>query len=121
MENDISHVAQSTIQLLCAAVFPTSERLRLASRPLDEALQARVQRYIDEHWAEIDLAPFQICRDVGLSRSKLYQLFEHNGGACAKSSVNACSTPTVYCPIFPLLNEWQLQTLARQHGIRKDR
>jgi hypothetical protein len=21
----------------------------------------------------------------------------------------------------PLLNEWQLQTLARQHGIRKDR
>ena len=22
---------------------------------------------------------------------------------------------------FPLLNEWQLQTLARQHGIRKDR
>jgi hypothetical protein len=22
---------------------------------------------------------------------------------------------------FPLLREWQLQTLARQHGIRKDR
>jgi ParB family transcriptional regulator, chromosome partitioning protein len=22
---------------------------------------------------------------------------------------------------FPLLNEWQMQTLARQHGIRKDR
>jgi hypothetical protein len=22
---------------------------------------------------------------------------------------------------FPLLSEWQLQTLARQHGIRKDR
>jgi AraC-like DNA-binding protein len=80
MENDVSHVAQSTIQLLCAAVSPTSDRLRLASRPLDEALQARVQRYIDEHWAEIDLTPFQICRDVGLSRSKLYQLFEHNGG-----------------------------------------
>ncbi|WP_433975465.1 hypothetical protein [Tunturiibacter lichenicola] len=30
----------------------------------------------------------------------------------------------VICPdtdAFPLLNEWQLQTLARQHGIRKDR
>jgi ParB family chromosome partitioning protein len=27
----------------------------------------------------------------------------------------------VLMQLFPFLNEWQLQTLARQHGIRKDR
>lgn len=80
VENDVPNVVQSAIQLLCAAVSPTSDRLREAGSPLNEALQTRVLHYIDEHWAELDLTPVKICRDVGLSRSKLYQLFEHNGG-----------------------------------------
>jgi AraC-like DNA-binding protein len=37
-------------------------------------------RYIDTHLLNVDLTPDRICRDVGLSRAKLYQLFEGNGG-----------------------------------------
>lgn len=79
-EADVPNVVQSTIQLLCAAVTPTPDRLLEASMPFNDALKARVQRYIDGHWAEMDLTPAKICREVGLSRSKLYQLFERNGG-----------------------------------------
>lgn len=79
-ETDVPHIVQSTVQLMSAAVAPTPDRLLEASMPLREALKVRVQRYIDEHWTEMDLTPASICREVGLSRSKLYQLFEHSGG-----------------------------------------
>jgi AraC-like DNA-binding protein len=79
-EADVPHVVQSTIQLFSAAVAPTPDRLHEASAPIDEALTARVQRYIDEHWTEKDLTPARVCKDIGVSRSKLYQLFERSGG-----------------------------------------
>ncbi|MGS0897078.1 helix-turn-helix domain-containing protein [Burkholderia stagnalis] len=79
-EQDVPHVVQSTLQLATAAVSPTAETLREADSPIRNALLGRIQRYIDEHLLEPDLTPDRICRDVGLSRAKLYQLFDGLGG-----------------------------------------
>lgn len=79
-EQEIPYVVQSTLQLLTAAVSSTSEAMQEAARPIRELLLGRVLRYFDAHLLEADLTPEKVCRDIGVSRAKLYQLFEANGG-----------------------------------------
>jgi AraC-like DNA-binding protein len=79
-ERDVPYVVESTLQLLTAAVMPTANTVRQASAPIRDALVNRVLRYIDMNLLEADLTPDRICRDIGLSRAKLYQLFEGSGG-----------------------------------------
>ncbi|MEV8472727.1 AraC family transcriptional regulator [Ralstonia sp. UNC404CL21Col] len=79
-EQDVASVVQSTLLLMAAAVSPTVEAVRAAHTPISTALIERIRQYIDAHLLEPDLTPERICRDVGLSRAKLYQLFEEDGG-----------------------------------------
>ena len=79
-EQDIPYVVQSTLQLLTAAVSSTSDAMQDAAGTVRELLVRRILRYLDAHLLETDLTPDRICRDVGVSRAKLYQLFEGNGG-----------------------------------------
>ncbi|WP_160257524.1 MULTISPECIES: helix-turn-helix transcriptional regulator [Burkholderia] len=78
--DDIPHVVQATTHLLMAGITPSQDNLRQADVPIRELLLARVGRYIDDHMLDGDLDIARICRDVGLSRAKLYQLFESTGG-----------------------------------------
>lgn len=77
---EIPYVVQSTLQLLTAAVSSASEAMQEAAGPLRELLLGRILRYLDAHLLEPDLTPDRICHDVGVSRAKLYHLFEGNGG-----------------------------------------
>lgn len=79
-QQDVPHVVQSMLLLMAAAVSPTPETLREASNPIRGVLLERIHRYIDAHLLEPDLTPEKICRDIGLSRARLYQLFEADGG-----------------------------------------
>jgi len=77
---DVPHVVQATLLLLSAAVSPTADALHAAGGVIHHALRERIQRYIDTHLLEPDLTPDRICRAIGLSRAKLYQLFDGEGG-----------------------------------------
>ncbi len=79
-EQEIPYVVQSTLQLLTAVVSSASDAMQEAAGPMREILLGRVLRYLDAHLLEADLTPDRICRDVGVSRAKLYKLFEGNGG-----------------------------------------
>lgn len=77
---DVPGVVQSTLLLMAAAVSPTVEAIHEASSPIRRGLLERIRHHIDAHLLEPDLTPERICRDVGVSRAKLYQLFEEDGG-----------------------------------------
>ncbi|MBB4569361.1 helix-turn-helix domain-containing protein [Rhizobium leucaenae] len=79
-QHEIPFVVQSTMQLVTAAVSSTSDVLHEAGNATRDLLLGRIRRYIDGHLLEADLTPDRICRDVGVSRAKLYQLFESDGG-----------------------------------------
>lgn len=78
--HEIPSIVQSMLLLLAAAVAPTAQALHDARGPIDGALAERVRRYIDVHLLEPDLDPDRICRDIGVSRARLYQLFKEDGG-----------------------------------------
>jgi hypothetical protein len=44
------------------------------------ALMERARRYIRQHMASPDLTPESLCQELGISRTRLYQLFEPSGG-----------------------------------------
>jgi AraC-like DNA-binding protein len=79
-QQEVPSIVQSTLLLMTAAVSPTAEAMREAGAPIRGALLDRIRQYIDMHLLERDLTPERICRDIGLSRAKLYQLFEEEGG-----------------------------------------
>lgn len=79
-QQDVPHIVQSMLLLMAAAVSPTEDSVREADTPIRGALLERIHRYIDAHLLELDLTPEQICRDIGLSRARLYELFEAEGG-----------------------------------------
>jgi AraC-like DNA-binding protein len=79
-KQDVPHVVQATLQLVTAVVSPTADAVREADSPIRNALLGSVRRYIDDHLLDPDLTPDRICRSIGISRAKLYQLFEGSGG-----------------------------------------
>jgi len=82
-DGEVASVAQATRQLLAAAVAPTPDAIRHARKPIRGAFTERVRRYVDAHLLDPDLTPDRICRDAGVSRAKLYQLFDDQGGIMA--------------------------------------
>jgi AraC-like DNA-binding protein len=78
--SELPLVVEATTRILTASVQPHADVLQQAEPDIRNLLRRRVQRYIDAHLLHPGLTPDQICKDVGVSRSKLYQLFEATGG-----------------------------------------
>ncbi|MGS0891297.1 helix-turn-helix domain-containing protein [Burkholderia stagnalis] len=76
----IPYLVDATTQLLMASLHAMPDRLPETNGVTEALLARRVRRYIDAHLLAADLAPDRICKDVGLSRAKLYQLFANTGG-----------------------------------------
>lgn len=74
-------VEAATLSLACAAMAD-SELLPDAdsNSPMAEMLTYQIKRYIRENLGACDLAPAQIARHFGISRTSLYTLLEPLGG-----------------------------------------
>lgn len=78
--NELPYAIQATHNILQACLVPSSDAARQAQTELDALVVNRIRAYIDEHWMSPDLCPEQICKAMGISRSKLFRLFEPYGG-----------------------------------------
>lgn len=73
-------VVDATRSLLAACMAPSMERLASARNPIDMTLLERARVLIGRRLLDRDLSPESICRDLRVSRSRLYRLFEPTGG-----------------------------------------
>jgi AraC-like DNA-binding protein len=73
-------IADAIELLLGAALLPTRDRLVEAARPVNDLLRRRATRYMARNLLSPSLTPDRIATETGVSRRKLYQLFEANGG-----------------------------------------
>lgn len=77
---DAQAVAEPTMQLVAACTRPALEARDAIAAGLTSHLLARLRRTIDEELANPDLGPNLLMRRHGLSRARLYRLFEPLGG-----------------------------------------
>ena len=79
-QSNISGVVAATANMVAAAVAPSQERLVQAQAPFDAVITTRAIRAIEARLSDPELCPDLLCRSIGVSRSRLYRIFEPAGG-----------------------------------------
>ncbi|MET2829833.1 helix-turn-helix domain-containing protein [Mesorhizobium shangrilense] len=79
-KGDLPHIMTATANLFAAALTPSKDHLAGAQGPVDAVTTARITKILMERLADRNLTPDKLCRAVGVSRSRLYRIFEPAGG-----------------------------------------
>ncbi|CAH1649657.1 HTH araC/xylS-type domain-containing protein [Hyphomicrobiales bacterium] len=88
VERQLPHISADNVPRLVDAILamirgclvPTPDNLEMADVPLSAMLLERARQLIRRNIHAPDLNPDQLCRQLGVSRSRLYRLFENLGG-----------------------------------------
>ncbi|MER8588604.1 helix-turn-helix domain-containing protein [Mesorhizobium sp. M1338] len=77
---DLPRIVHATRAMIIACLAPPAEHAAAAEQLVSVALMERARRYVQNNLDAAHLAPDSMCRALGVSRSRLYQLFEPSGG-----------------------------------------
>ncbi|MEK1888408.1 MAG: helix-turn-helix domain-containing protein [Phyllobacterium sp.] len=77
---DLPRVVQTTRDMLLTCLSSDAEQAVAGESQGGMALMERIRRFVQKNLASPDLTPDALCRELGISRSRLYQLFEPSGG-----------------------------------------
>lgn len=79
-ENDVPYIAAATTSLLAACVAPSRDHFLEAQEAIDTVIMARAKKIIAARLGDRNLTPEKLCQELGISRSRLYRIFEPVGG-----------------------------------------
>ena len=77
---DLPRITRATRSMIIACLAPPAEHNAAAEHLAGIALMERARRYVQHNLGVADLTPESMCRALGISRTRLYQLFEPSGG-----------------------------------------
>ncbi len=80
---EIPYIVEATRSLVAVCLAPSRDRLMEAQTPVDATLLARARRVIDDRLTDRDLTSEALCAALGVSRSRLYRIFEPLGGVAS--------------------------------------
>jgi AraC-like DNA-binding protein len=78
--DDLPRIVQATRSMITACLLPPAEHAAATEQLVSVALMERARRYVHNNLDAAHLTPDSMCRALGVSRSRLYQLFEPSGG-----------------------------------------
>jgi AraC-like DNA-binding protein len=77
---ELPGLVTATRALLAACLVPTVDNLAAAHDPIVTTLRERARQVVRRHLRAPGLGPDLLCRELGVSRSRLYRMFEPLGG-----------------------------------------
>ncbi|MFK0690815.1 helix-turn-helix domain-containing protein [Mesorhizobium sp. IMUNJ 23033] len=77
---DLPRIVHATRSMIIACLTPPAEHVAASEQLTSVALMERARRYVQNNLDAAHLTPDTMCRALGVSRSRLYQLFEPSGG-----------------------------------------
>lgn len=78
--DEIPSVLAATRAMIDACIAPTPDRIAAALTPINATLLERARETVHNNLMSPSLGVDSICRELGISRSRLYRLFEELGG-----------------------------------------
>lgn len=110
---EISYIVDATRALLAACAAPSRDSIAEAQNPINRTIMERTRQLIARKLMDTDLTVDNLCRDLGVSRSRLYRLFEADGGIQAYirrerllQTRSALSNPHDRRPICRIAEQW---------------
>jgi AraC-like DNA-binding protein len=77
---DAERLVEATRNMVVACIRPTADHLAQAAPQTELVQLAQIKRLIRQHLGSATLGPERLSRRAGVSRSKLYRMFEPYGG-----------------------------------------
>jgi AraC-like DNA-binding protein len=77
---DLPRIVNTTRDMILACLSQSAERNTAGEHLMNVALMERARQHIQRNLGSRDLTPAAVCRELGISRTRLYQLFEPSGG-----------------------------------------
>ncbi|MBB3233676.1 AraC-like DNA-binding protein [Phyllobacterium endophyticum] len=77
---DLPQIVQTTRDMIITCVSSSTDTSGTTETQGNLALMERVRRHVQRNLNSPDLTPDTLCRELGISRTRLYQLFEPSGG-----------------------------------------
>ena len=79
-DSDMPRLVAAVRSMVAACIAPSAQHAVMAREEIDCGLLERVRRTVQAHLQSPQLDPAALCRTLGISRSRLYRLFERTGG-----------------------------------------
>lgn len=79
-EGDAAWLSRGTVAMVAACLAPSIKPSEEASAPVNAVLLGRVERLVESMLGDPRLSVQHVCAGLGVSRSRLYRLFEPHGG-----------------------------------------
>lgn len=110
---DVAQVDAATTNLLAACLVPIPDHATETRKPTDLITLSLALQLIEEQLANTGLTPRLVCRQLGVSRSRLYRIFEPLGGISGyirrerlRKTREALQTGSDVRPIFAIAEQW---------------
>lgn len=78
--SELPGLVVATRALLAACLLPSVDNFMAAQDPIVTTLRERARHVVQQHLQAPSLGPDLLCRELGVSRSRLYRMFEPLGG-----------------------------------------
>lgn len=79
-ETDLPRLPRAIAAMVASCIDTSAFREPVATTQIDHTLLQRVRQVVRRKMSSPSLGPMSICRDIGISRSRLYRLMEGEGG-----------------------------------------
>ncbi|WP_157379650.1 helix-turn-helix domain-containing protein [Burkholderia ubonensis] len=110
-------IAQATLGMLVAALMPNQDNLRQTQEYFSTEIFNKIKKYIDVNLKSPSLRVEKICKDMGLSRARLYRIFAENGTGVAEYIKLARLRKIYSILLVPATEKPRLSDLAYQYGF----
>ena len=79
-DEDAHNLPQAIAAMVAACAAPTNDRVTIAREQISATLKDKARRCILQNLRSHRLGTDMLCRELGISRSRLYRLLESEGG-----------------------------------------
>jgi len=112
---DAPRLATATRAMILACVAPSPDKLEEAQEPITAVLLERARRFVQTNLFDPDLDATTMQRELGMSRSKLYRLFESSGGVARY--IQHRRLLDAHAALADPDNRLRIIDIAEQHGF----
>ncbi|SHG02546.1 AraC-type DNA-binding protein [Kaistia soli DSM 19436] len=113
--DELPRLIEATRQLLTACLMPSVDHTEAAQEVMTVSLLDRARKIVQQNLGAVNFGPHQLCRMLGVSRSRLYRLFEPLGGVA--HYIHRQRLLAAHAALADPLNNGQIVKVAERVGF----